>query len=175
MTESTHTGCDIFHPTAMSAWIVFLDSPVRSHCLGHWHLTISKVPPVLALAPMHQAPLQLCLHFRTWEEGWLHLRGGNLLPLALCMTHETSLWSLTLCGLTTLLVSSLSVLVDFRFRSLIIRLPSLAENNVIGLAPSLTNHGISHISKEVSARLPEHLPCGGRGWPHCPGTEKTKY
>lgn len=155
-TESTCPGCDTFHPTAMSAWTVFLDSQVS---LGHRHLTIGGVPAGRAPAPVAQALLQLCLHLRTWQE-------------ALCVTCGTSLWSLTLCGLTTLLVSSLSALPDFRFRNLMIKLPRLAENNVTGFAPSPTNHRISHVSKEVSGRLPECLPVVGEGGPTVLGLRK---
>lgn len=118
--------------------------------LGHRHLTGGGVPAGQAPAPVAQAPLSSCASISG------HGRG----PVRDC---GTSLWSLALCGLTTLLVSSLSALPDFRFRNLMIKLPSPAENNVTGFAPSPTNHGISHVSKEESGRLPEHLPVVGEG------------
>lgn len=74
--DRIHTpGCDTFHPTAMSAWTVFLDSQVSlgPPASDQWWVPAGRAPASVA-----QAPLQLCLHLRTWQE-------------ALCVTCGTSL------------------------------------------------------------------------------------
>lgn len=119
------------------------------------------------LRPTAQSPVQLCLLTGTQEQERLHHR-HTLLPLA----PSRTCWDFPVASdlPLLLLVSSLSILIRFRFRNWTLRLPSLAENNVTGPVPLPTNYGISHISKTPQRTM----PCGGRGRFSCPGMEKNQ-